>query len=297
MPYILLILSTLFWSGNFVLSRGMNAQIPPLTLSFWRWAVALLILSFFAFKHLYIQRDIALRHKRFIFMQGILGVTGFNSLVYLALQSTTAINAVLVNSCIPVIIVIISWGIYNERLSFRQCIGVCISFSGVMLIISGGNLSTLVRLQFNHGDVLVFIAAVFWAFYSANLKRYPQELHPLAYLSAIVIVGLIALLPFYILELSSGKIMVLSINSVITIIYVALFASVLAFIFWNRAIADVGANIAGPFIHLMPVFSTILAVIFLGETLTSNHLQAIPLIFGGIMLTTFRPRKKVACQK
>ncbi|BCL60582.1 multidrug DMT transporter permease [Desulfomarina profundi] len=275
----------------------MNAQIPPITLSFWRWAVALLILSSFAFKHLYIQREIAIRHKKFIIMQGLLGVTGFNSLIYLALQSTTAINAVLVNSCIPVIIVIISWGIYNERLSFRQCIGVCISFSGVILIISGGNISTLVRLQYNHGDVLVFIAAVVWALYSVNLKRYPQELHPLAYLSAIVIVGLIALLPFYVLELFSGKTMVLTVNSVITIIYVALFASVLAFIFWNRAIAEVGANIAGPFIHLMPVFSTILAVIFLGETLTANHLQAIPFIFGGIMLTTFRPPGKVALQK
>jgi drug/metabolite transporter (DMT)-like permease len=292
MPYILLILTTLFWSGNFVLSRGMNAEIPPLTLSFWRWAVALLILSFFAFKHLYIQREIALKHKNFIIIQGILGVTGFNSLVYLALQSTTAINAVLVNSCIPVIIAIISWGLYNERLSLRQCVGVSISFCGVMLIISGGNLATLVRLQFNSGDVLVFIAAVFWALYSANLKKYPQELHPFAYLTAIVIVGLIALLPFYILELASGKTMVLSVNSVITIIYVALFASVLAFIFWNRAIADLGANIAGPFIHLMPVFSTILAVIFLGESLTATHLQAIPLIFGGILLTTFRQKKK-----
>ncbi len=292
MPYILLILTTLFWSGNFVLSRGMNAEIPPLTLSFWRWAVALIILSLFTFKHLYNQRKIVLSHKKFIVIQAIVGVAGFNSLIYMALQTTTAINAVLVNSCIPVIIAIISWVLYNERLSMRQCLGICISFSGVMLILSGGDISTLLSLQFNPGDILVLIAAFLWGFYSAHLKRYPKGLHPLAYLTSIVIVGVAVLLPFYLFELSTGKTMQLSINTGITIIYVALFASVLAFIFWNRAIADLGANVAGPFIHLMPVFSTILAVIFLNESLTTTHLQAIPLIFGGILLTTFRQNRK-----
>jgi len=293
MPYILLILTTLFWSGNFVLSRGMNAEIPPLTLSFWRWAVALIILSSFAFKHLYRQRRIVLKHKKFIIIQAIVGVAGFNSLVYMALQTTTAINAVLVNSCIPVIIAIISWVLYNERLSMRQCFGICISFSGVMLILSGGKISTLLNLQFNPGDILVFIAAFLWGFYSAHLKKYPKGLHPLAYQASIVIVGVAVLLPFYLFELSAGKTMQLSFNTGITIIYVALFASVLAFIFWNRAIAELGANVAGPFIHLMPVFSTILAVIFLNESLTTTHLQAIPLIFGGILLTTFRRRNRL----
>ena len=292
MPYILLILTALFWSGNFVLSRGMHAEIPPMTLSFWRWAVAFLILACFGLRHLIAQRELAFKHKKFLIHQGVLGVAGFNSFVYLALQTTTAINAVLVNSCIPVIIALISWGMYNDRLSFRQCLGVFTSLSGVLMIISRGELSTLLDLQFNRGDILVFIAAILWATYSANLKKYPKGLHPLAYLTGIVLVGLAVLFPFYLLELFRGRIMTISTGSIVTILYVAIFASVLAFIFWNRAVTMLGANIAGPFIHLMPVFSTILAVFFLGETLTPIHIQAIFLIFGGILMTTFRGKEK-----
>lgn len=293
MPYLLLVLTTLFWSGNFVLSRGMHTEIPPLALSFWRWAVALLILACFGLVHLLRQRELALSKWRFITIQGVVGVAGFNSLIYLALQTTTAINAALVNSCIPVVIVLVSWVMFNDRLRPRQWLGVATSFCGVLLIISEGNPASLLNLQFNRGDILVFIAAAMWGFYSANLKNYPRGLHPFAYQTAIVIVGLAVLLPFYLFELAGGKTMTLTVETALTVIYVAMFASVLAFIFWNRAISILGANIAGPFIHLMPVFSTILAVIFLDETLTTNHLQAIPLIFGGIFLTTFRGARKI----
>ena len=291
MPYLLLILTTLFWSGNFVLSRGMHAEIPPFSLSFWRWTLALLILSCFSLRHLLAQRRLVLTHGKFIIMQGVLGVAGFNSLIYLAIQTTTAINAVLVNSCTPIIIVLFSWAMYNDRLSLRQYLGVAISLCGVLLIISQGELDTLLQLRFNRGDILVFIAAACWALYSANLKKYPTGLHPLAYQMGIVLVGLTILLPLYLVELSTGQTMTLSSGSIVTSVYVAVFASVLAFIFWNRAVTMLGANIAGPFIHLMPVFSTILAVIFLGEKLTANHIQAILLIFGGILLTTFRVKK------
>ncbi|KJR99680.1 MAG: multidrug transporter [Desulfobulbaceae bacterium BRH_c16a] len=292
MPYILLILTTLFWSGNFVLSRGMHADIPPFALSFWRWAVALLILACFGLRHLLANREMVVKHKYFLLIQGILGVAGFNSFVYMAMQTTTAINAALVNSCTPIIIVLISWIMHRDRLSLRQCLGVAISLGGVVLIISRGELSTLYTLQFNTGDILVFLAAIFWAQYSVNLKNYPQGLHPLAYQTGIVIVGLIFLLPLYLLEISTGRTMAVTTSTVVTIVYVAVFASVLAFIFWSRAVAMLGANIAGPFIHLMPVFSTILAVIFLGEALTGNHILAILLIFGGICMTTFRIKKR-----
>ncbi|MBU1564868.1 MAG: DMT family transporter [Proteobacteria bacterium] len=292
MPYLLLVLTTLFWSGNFVISRGMHAAIPPMALSFWRWALAFLILAFFGMGHLLAERKLAMQHKKFLIVQGLLGVTGFNSLIYLAMQTTTAINAALVNSCTPIIIVLISWAMFKDRLSLRQCLGVAVSLSGVLLIISRGDLTTLLHLQFNSGDILVFIAACLWAFYSVNLKKYPRGLHPLAYQTAIAVVGLTALLPLYLLEIASGKTLVITTGTVVTVIYVAVFASVLAFIFWNRAVSMLGANIAGPFIHLMPAFSTVLAVFFLGETLTKNHLMAILLIFGGIFMTTFRNRRK-----
>jgi drug/metabolite transporter (DMT)-like permease len=293
MPYVLLVLTTLFWSGNFVISRGMHAEIPPFTLSFWRWMTAFLILSLFAVKHLWRQREIARSHYRFICIQGLLGVAGFNTFVYLAMQTTTAINAVLVNSCIPVLIAVCSWILYREVMTPRQCLGVFISLCGVLLIITRGELNHLLEVSFNRGDLLVLFAAMLWALYSANLKRYPQELHPLAYQSGIVMCGLVVLFPLYLFELQSGKVMVVTPASVSTILYVALFASILAYIFWNRAVRTVGANKAGPFIHLMPVFSTILAVMFLGEQIQSYHLQGIVMIFIGITMTTFRVRKMV----
>lgn len=287
MPYILLVLTTLFWSGNFVVSRGMHAEIPPFTLSFWRWMVALLILSLFGLKHLLRQRHLVRQHIRFICIQGFLGVTAFNSLIYLAVQSTTAINAVLVNSCIPVLIAVCSWFMYREVMTLRQCLGVCVSLLGVLFIIFRADVSFLLALDFNRGDVLVIFAAAFWATYSANLKKYPEGMHPFAYLTGIVVAGLICIFPFYCFEMYQGKFFKLNVSSAAAIIYVALFASVLAFIFWNRAVRTVGANKAGPFIHLMPVFSTILAVIFLGESLYFYHLIGVIMVFVGITMTTF----------
>lgn len=296
MPYLLLIFATLFWSGNFVLSRGMHADIPPLALSFWRWSLALAILCFFGVQKLVQQKELALTNRRYLIVQGLLGVTGFNTLIYLAMQTTTAINAVLVNSCIPVLIVLISRMRFGEKIALQQFIGVALSLFGVLFIISGGKVQSLIHLQFNIGDIYIFIAACLWAMYSVNLKNFPKGLHPHAYQSGIVIVGLCALLPLYLLELSFGKSMAMTGASLLTIGYVAVFASVLAFLFWNKAVTTLGANTAGPFIHLMPVFSTLLAVGFLGERLTLVHLQAIVMIFGGILLTTFKKKAAVKTQ-
>nr|WP_321467544.1 DMT family transporter [uncultured Desulfobulbus sp.] len=286
MPYLLLVLTTLFWSGNFVLSRGMNAAIPPLALSFWRWSLALVILLPMASKPLWRQRSLLRAHTGFILLQGILGVTGFNTLLYLAMQHTTVINAVLVNSCIPVLIALFSWFLYRETLLPRQCIGVFFSFMGVVLIMAQGAFSALLQVSFNRGDLLVFAAAVVWALYSANLKKYPRDLDPLVYLTAISLVGWGGILPCYLIERAMGKDFVVNTATTVTIGYVAVFASVLAFIFWNRAVRLVGANKAGPFVHLMPVFSSILAVIFLGEAPAWYQGQGLLLIILGIVLTT-----------
>lgn len=288
MSYLLLILTNFFWAGNFVISRGMHAEIPPLALSFWRWVIAFLILLFFAAKHLWADRELMLKNYRYIIIQGTLGVAGFNTFVYLAIQTTTAINAVLVTSSIPVLIAVCSWILYRESMTPRQSLGVIVSLCGVLLIIARGNLNNLLDVSFNRGDILVLIAALIWALYSANFKKYPQGLHPLAYLLGIVLTGITVLSPFYLLELSNGRVMEVTMSAMVTVLYVALFASVLAFIFWSRAVRDVGANKAGPFLHLLPVFSTILAVIFLGEQIHSYHLQGFVMIFIGIVMTTFR---------
>ncbi|MBW1636241.1 MAG: DMT family transporter [Deltaproteobacteria bacterium] len=292
MAYLLLTLTTLFWSGNFVLSRGMHADIPPLSLSFWRWGVALLILLCFGGHHLWRQREVAKKHSVFILIQGLLGVAGFNSLIYIAVQTTTAINAVLVNSCIPVLIAIFSWILHKDMMTPRQCLGVLISLGGVVLIIARGEIDHILTMNFNRGDLLVLVAASLWALYSTNLRNYPKDLHPLAYLTGIIISGLFMIFPFYLVEIYSGRYMAITPSSIATVLYVAIFASLLAFIFWNRAVRIVGANKAGPFIHLMPAFSTILAVFFLGEKLHPYHIQGILLIFFGILMTTFMIRQR-----
>ena len=292
MPYLLLVLTTLFWSGNFVLSRGMHADIPPLALSFWRWALALAIMLAFSWRTFLGQRGIVYRERRFIIIQGLLGVTGFNSLIYLAVQSTTAVNAVLINSCVPILIALCSLFINKEPLSLRQWAGILVSLTGVALIIVGGKLGSLVELDFNRGDLLVLCAGLAWALYSVNLKRFPDELHPFSYLLGIMVAGLIGILPFYILELGMGYGLTANLPTLTTIVYVAIFPSVLAFIFWNRAVRDIGANRAGVFIHLMPVFSSIMAIMFLGESIELFHLQGIALVFAGIFLATFSGGRK-----
>ena len=294
MSYLLLTLATLFWSGNFVISRGMYEHLPPFSLAFWRWVIALALLCLFALGTCYRQRLLLKQNVRFIIIQGLLGVAAFNTLIYLAIQTTTAINAVLINSCIPVLIVLCSWVMYRELMSPRQYLGVLISLLGVVMIIARGELELLLNLNFNPGDLLVLVASLTWALYSANLKKYPQELHPLAYLSAIVFCGIIILIPFYLLETGRVGGFTVSAASIATILYLALFASVLAFIFWNRAVRTIGANRAGPFIHLMPVFSTIMAVMFLGERIQGFHLKGIGMIFIGIAMTTITVRRKKA---
>lgn len=288
MSYLLLILTTLFWSGNFVLGRGMHTDIPPMALSFWRWALALVILFFFCGRTAYSQRNILLKERTFIIIQGLLGVTGFNSLIYLAVQTTTAVNAVLINSCTPILIALCSLAIYRERLRSRQWLGILTSLAGVTLIIAGGDLRSLLGLKFNAGDLLVLLAGLVWALYSINLRNYPKDLHPFSFQTGIVIVGVIAILPLYVAELLMGHTMTITGPTLGTIAYVAVFPSVLAFIFWNRAVWDIGANRAGAFIHLMPVFSSILAVIFLNETIELFHIQGILMVFAGIFLATFK---------
>lgn len=292
LPYLLLTLATLFWSGNFVIGRGVHDVVPPIALSFWRWTVAFLILLPFAARPAWQDRKRIVKHWRFLAVQGILGVTGFNTLVYLGLQSTSAINAVVVNSTIPVIIVFITFLAYGERITLRQGAGGLISFLGVTWIISHGAPADLFDLHAGIGDLWILAAATVWASYSVFLRHYPQVLHPLAFLISIMAVGLFCLAPFYLWEHLNGRAIRFERTTIVSVLYVALFASVLAFICWNRAVRWVGANRAGIFVHLMPVFATILAILFLDERLYGYHMFGIAAVASGITLTTWRPNMR-----
>lgn len=292
MPYLLLGLSALFWSGNFVLSKGMATSIPPIALVFWRWTVAGIILAPFAIRKFIENWDIIKKHTKYLILVSFLGVTTFNALVYTAMHYTTAVNAVLVNSFTPVIIFIFSALIYKERITFLQLIGIVVSISGVFTIMTKGDLRVLLSMKFNFGDILILIAAFSWALYSVVLKSLPKEIDRLNFLMTIIIYGTLMLLPFYLIELYLGYKFSVGLNEIFTIGYVAIFASLLAFICWNRAVREVGANKAGPMVHLMPVFGTILSYIFLKERIYLFHIMGIMLVFAGIFTTGVRFSKK-----
>ena len=286
MHYVLLIFTVLFWSGNFIVGRGIHNEIPPITLAFWRWTVALLIILPFSLGHIVHQFDIIRRNLKILTVLAILSVTNFSIFIYMALKLSTATNTVLINSMIPIFIVMVSWLGFKERITLRQSIGIAISLAGLMFIIANGNLSTLISVRFSKGDLWTICAGISWALYSVLLRKCPIELNSLGFLATLIIIGTLFISPFYIWEMSTGKTMNISQASIGSIVYVALFASILAYIFWNKAIQIIGANKTGIFIHLMPVFSIILAIIFLDEKLRGYHIKGTILIFSGILLTT-----------
>jgi drug/metabolite transporter (DMT)-like permease len=286
MPYLLLILTALFWSGNFVLARGIHESVPPVALAFWRWTSALAILLPFCLGPLLRQRTLIRQHFRLLSLLALLGVTNFNTFIYLALQSNTVINTVLINSLTPVLIVFISWLAFRQSITGAQAIGVLLSFMGLAWIVSRGHPLALLSVRFAVGDLWTLAAALSWSGYSVLLRKRPAGLDPIGFLGFIVVAGLVFLSPFYLWELAQKGNFAPAPQTLASIAYMALFASVLAFIFWNRAVSAVGANKAGIFVHLMPVFSILLAITCLGERLQKFHLPGIVLVLTGLVLTT-----------
>jgi drug/metabolite transporter (DMT)-like permease len=287
-PYLLLILATLFWSGNMVVGRAIHEEVPPFALAFWRWVIVLLLTLPSALPHLRKEWPLLRKGWKAVVPLGLLGVGGYNTLAYIALQYTGATNASLLNSFNPVVTIAISWAFLDKRLHGIEWLGVLISLFGVAVIISRGELATLLSLTLNIGDLWMLLAVFVWAFYTIGLQWRPTGVHPMLLLAAFTIIGLLALAPFYAWEMAQGRHIVLSAPSLTGIVYIGTLPSFVGFIFYNRAVGEVGANKASLFIHLMPVFGTLLATLFLGEVPRVFHVIGIGLIFFGIYLTTAR---------
>ena len=291
LPYALLTLTVLFWSGNFVLGRGIRMVIPPVSLNFWRWVGALLILLPFGLPRIRSQHILFRQSWMLIALLSIPAVTIFNAFIYTALRVTTTTNTVLVNAMVPIFIAILLWLFFKEPLGFRQSAGVAVSFTGLLVIITRGDWTVLATLSFSRGDLWTLGAGVSWAIYSVLLRYRPLNMDPVAFLTALVFFGLLFILPFYLWELAAEGGFRLTPVSLASIAYVSLFPSVLSYIFWNFSVARVGANRAGIFFHLMPVFSILLARLLLGEQLGLYHLGGMVFIFSGIAMTTMPARK------
>ena len=290
MPYLLLTLAPLFWAGNFVVARSIHEVVPPISLAFWRWILALAIYGLIFGKPLLKKRRLVWNHWKLLAVLGLTSVTNFSVFIYLALNAAPVVNTALVNSFYPILIVVFAWIGFRDRVTVQQVTGILISLCGLLWILSRGRPAMLLGLQISTGDLYTLAAGINWALYSVLLRKKPPELDHFVFLGAIMIFGTLFLFPIYLASLSIGQGFALSAPAAGSILYVAIGPSILAYLCWNRGVIHVGANIAGIFVHLIPVFAILLAFIFLGERLQAFQIVGMVLIFSGIFLTTFRHR-------
>ena len=286
-PYLLLALANLFWAGNWIVGRAFRADVPPVALSFWRWAIALALILPLAWPHLRADWPRLKAAWRWMLPFGLLSTACYNALCYVGLQYTTVINGLLLNSCIPIVIVGLGWAFLGKRPRPRQWLGIGVSTLGVAAIIARGDAAVLAALQLNSGDIWILVSVVAWAGYTLMLPHRPQT-HPMSFLAAISVIGLVALAPVYGAEIAAGRQIMTTPAALAGIAYTGIFPAFLGYIFWNRGVAAVGPATAGLFLHLMPVFGIILSLVFLDERPAGYHFAGIVLIFGGIWLNARR---------
>ncbi|WP_419798170.1 MAG: DMT family transporter [Terasakiella sp.] len=285
-PYVLLSLAVLFWAGNSVVGRAYATDLPPVAMVFWRWVIAALVLMPICLKHFLRDFHIIRANLPYIAVQGLLSISAFNTLLYWGLHYTTVVNTSLIQAGMPVATLFFSILILKKGISKLAGIGIALSMIGVSWVITQGDLATLAQLELNPGDLLILIAVFVWSIYSVLLAKAPTGLSRLAFTLAMVLCGVIVLLPAYGWELSTGATFELNQHTLIAFAYIGLFPSVLSFLCWNRGVELVGANTAGVFLYLMPIFGAILGMIILGEGLQNFHFVGIALIVCGIWLST-----------
>lgn len=286
--YLLLALTPLFWAGNVVSARAIHSDLDPVALAFLRWLLVLLMVLPWAVPRIWAKRDVIRAHLPILILLSILSVGCFNTFIYIGLQDTGASNAALLQSAAPVVIVLLNSVLLRERISLRQWAGILVSLTGIALLVSQASLSMLLELDFNRGDLWIGAAILTWSVYSVALRWRPQELDGFTLFAFNVLVGTLALMPFGVWRLEAGGDIHWGMPVFFAVIYMAIFPSILAYLFWNRGVAELGAARAGLFIHLIPVFGVLMSVAFLGESLHLFHAAGILLIFVGIYLATVR---------
>ena len=285
--YIFLILATLFWSGNFIVGKAASLfEIPPFTLNFYRWTFAWLILAPFTLKEILQKKNYILGNIKLILILGITSITVFNSIVYYSLNFTQVISGVLMISTIPVMIIFFCWVLKIEKTNFYQILGVFFSLLGVIIIVTKAELDKLLNLNFNKGDLWMVVAMFSWAMYSALLRKKKFDLTHISFLQTIITGGLILLLPAYLIEIALGYKLNVNLPFVLTLSYVVLFPGLASFFFWIKGISIIGSNRSGIFLHLMPIFSTVMAILIFNEKFMNFHLIGGTLIITGIVLSS-----------
>jgi drug/metabolite transporter (DMT)-like permease len=284
---VLILIAAASFGGNWVAARVVNFEVAPFALSFWRWAIAAALLLPFALAQLREDAPLIRRHWLRLLVFGAVGAGGFTLLGYWGVSYTTAINATLLNSSLPLFVVPLSWLLLGLTVSARQLAGLTLSLAGVASIVSGGSLQTFLQLRLNKGDFLILGGAFLWAVYTVTLKWRPP-LRALSFLFTTIIAAALVSLPFYLWEQAAGRTMVPTPTALAVIAYLAIFPSIVAYVCWNQAVAAVGPNVVGFFNPVIPVFGVLFAVIFLGEPLRAYHLAGFALVLAGVALTSRR---------
>ena len=291
----LLILANLFWAGNIVLGRGLVGVVPPITLAYWRWTGAFLVAVGFAWSRLRDDLPILRRHWRMMLLLSATGIATYNTMSYIGLTGTTALNVLLLQSAGPLIIIVWAFALFGELPTPRQTGGVLLSLIGVAVIAAHGSLVDLLHLQVNAGDVWILAAMLIYGIYAAVFRRRPG-VHPMSFLVATMGIGSLMILPFYLWEVAEGGRIISTPSAWLALVYIAVFPSFIAYLFFNRGIELIGATLASQSWHLMPVFGSILAVLLLGEQFHRYHGIGIAMIAGGIAMASFGAATPVPAQ-
>ena len=285
--YLMLTLCAFFWSGNFIVGKFATLyEVPPLTLNFFRWLIVWIILIPFTFKDIFLNIKIIKEKFYSILLMSITSISIFNSVVYYSLNFTQVLNGALMISTIPVLIIFISFIFRVEKINFNQVLGLTLSITGVVIIITQLEFPRLIHLDLNKGDLWLLVAMLSWAIYSTMLKTHKTGLNYLTFISVIVTLGLIFLLPQFLFEFNNQDLIKFNFAFILIVSYVVLFAGLGAYIFWNKAVLIVGPSRAGIFLHLMPVFSSFMAIFLLNEKFMNFHIFGAIAIILGIYLSS-----------
>lgn len=288
MAYLLLIITPIFWAGNVVSIRAISTEADPLLLAFLRWSLAFLLILPWWWP--VVRREWREMRSYFPILcwLSLWSVASFNTMIYIGVETTTASNAAIIQAIIPVLIMLLSRLIYGERISWLQWLGVTFSVSGVLVIVAKAEMARLLSLKLNPGDIWILMAVISWAIYSVNLRHKPKSVSPFGFFGFSVAFGVLFLFPLTLWEQGGIHIPQLSERVWLVVGYVAVFPSILAYLFWNKGVAEIGASTASLFIYLIPVFGLMLAVLFLKESLQGYHFTGILLIVLGIFLALWR---------
>jgi drug/metabolite transporter (DMT)-like permease len=282
-PYLVLAFASLCWSGNHIVGRALAGHLPPLTISTIRWVVPAFLIWFVARANIQEDWPVVRRHWGIMLWLGLTGGILFSALQYVALQHTTALNASILNSLVPVLILAAGALIFRDRIRSVQVLGISTSLIGVIIIITRGDPAVLAQLEFNHGDFIILFTMTVFAIYVAYLRLRPPT-HWVSFLWVLAVISTSGTMPFAIWEVASGQPVELTLLTVLAALYVAIFPGFLAFAAWNRGVELIGPNRSGPFLHLVPLYTAFLASIFLDERLMVFHVLGLLLILAGVWL-------------